>query len=197
MNRVPPGRYALFWTLAIAGAVLDLGSKSLAFSLIGEPQDALPGPSIAVWAGKLSLTTSYNRGALWGVGHRVPGANHIFAALSVLAAVAFLVWLFWFGAAHSRSVTVALGFMMAGTVGNCYDRVILHQVRDFVFVEWINWPIFNLADSFLVCGAMILIWQALFVELKPSGQPGETAPAVQPVAEATSPAGFSSVGETS
>lgn len=196
MNRVPPGRYALFWTLAVAGAALDLGSKSLAFSLIGEPGDGRPGPSVAIWADKLSLTTSYNRGALWGIGHRVPWANHTFAALSVLAGVAFLVWLFWFGAAHSRSVTVALGFMMAGTVGNCFDRVFLHQVRDFVFIEWINWPIFNLADSFLVCGAMILIWQALFVEVPQGSQPSGTTPAVQPVAETNSPAGVSSVGET-
>lgn len=188
MNRVPPGRYALFWTLAVVGAVLDLGSKSLAFSLIGEPHDGMPGPSVAIWANKLSLTTSYNRGALWGFGHRVPGANHIFAALSVLAAVAFLVWLFWYGAAHSRSVTVALGFMMAGTVGNCYDRILLRQVRDFVFIEWINWPVFNVADSLLVCGAIILIWQAMFVDLPQSrqsaAQSGEPTPAVQPVAEA-------------
>jgi signal peptidase II len=174
--------------LAVVGAVLDLGSKSLAFSLIGEPHDGMPGPSVAIWANKLSLTTSYNRGALWGFGHRVPGANHIFAALSVLAAVAFLVWLFWYGAAHSRSVTVALGFMMAGTVGNCYDRILLRQVRDFVFIEWINWPVFNVADSLLVCGAIILIWQAMFVDLPQSrqsaAQSGEPTPAVQPVAEA-------------
>ena len=182
MNRVPPGRYALFWALAVTGAFLDLSTKWLAFRWIGEPHVVSP-PSVAIFPGKFSLTTSYNRGALWGFGHNVPFANHVFAALSLLAAVAFLVWLFWFGAAHSRSVTVALGFMMAGTVGNCYDRIMIQEVRDFLFIEWINWPIFNLADSFLVCGAMILIWQAIFVELPQSGQSAETTPAVQPVAE--------------
>lgn len=185
MTRVPPGRYPLFWALAVTGAVLDLSTKWLAFRWIGEPRDVSPAPSVAVFPGKFSLTTSYNRGALWGFGHNVPFANHVFAALSVLAAVAFLVWLFWFGAAHSRSVTVALGFMMAGTVGNCYDRMFNQRgVRDFLFIEWINWPIFNLADSFLVCGALILIWQAIFVELPQSGQAVEATTAVQPVAEA-------------
>ena len=186
MNRVPPGRYALFWALAVTGAFLDLSTKWLAFRWIGEPRDSSPAPSVSIFPGKFSLTTSYNRGALWGFGHNVPFANHVFAGLSVLAAVAFLVWLFWFGAAHSRSVTFALGFMMAGTVGNCYDRIMIQKVRDFLFIEWIDWPIFNLADSFLVCGALILIWQAILVDFPQSGhgQAVEATPAVQPVAEA-------------
>jgi signal peptidase II len=154
--------YALFWTIAVSGAGLDLLTKWLAFTLVGPPSSKL-----VVWPEVFSLTTSFNRGALWGFGSHQPYANHLFAVLSVLAALAFLYWLYWRGAAHDRTISCSLGLLMAGTAGNCYDRIVWGKVRDFLYFELINWPIFNLADSCLVCGALILVWQAFFAEMPP------------------------------
>ncbi len=156
MKRVPLAHCVLFFALAVGGAALDLWTKALAFSRIGYPDKQV------IWPGVFSFTTSYNKGALWGLGSSLPYPNILFAGLSLLAAAAILYWLFWRGAAVDRILTTSLGLIMAGTVGNCYDRVVFGQVRDFLYFELINWPIFNLADSFLVCGAALLVIQAVF-----------------------------------
>jgi signal peptidase II len=97
----------------------------------------------------------------------------LFAGLSVAAALGILYWLFVTGAAVDRLLTVALGAVMAGILGNLYDRLGLwsmpgnpaqryYAVRDWILVQyppW-TWPNFNLADSFLVCGAALLMWHA-------------------------------------
>jgi signal peptidase II len=143
----------------VGGAALDLATKSLAFAKVKT--------SLVIWPGVLSFTTSYNKGALWGLGRNLPFANLAFAGLSVLAGAAILYWLFWRGAAKDRVLSMALGLIMAGTIGNCYDRIVWKQVRDFIYFELINWPIFNLADSMLVCGAGVLMLQAIFAESQP------------------------------
>ena len=54
----------------------------------------------------------------------------------------------------------ALGLILAGTLGNLFDRVVFGGVRDFLYFYWIEWPVFNVADCFLVCGAGLLLLQA-------------------------------------
>lgn len=174
MKRVPPANLTLFLALAGGGAVLDLTSKWLVLTKVGQPPAKL-----VLWPGVFSLTTSFNKGALWGLGGNVPFANWLFACLSVLAGVAIVYWLFWHGAAKDRFLTAALGLIMAGTIGNCYDRLVWGKVRDWIYVELINWPIFNLADSMLVCGACVLMLQAVLTE---STHP-EPATAAGPVTE--------------
>jgi signal peptidase II len=159
VNEISPVNRAAFFLLAGGGAVLDLITKWVAFAKVGGP-----GNQLRIWPGILSLTTSYNKGALWGLGRQIPFANVAFAGLSVLAGAAILYWLFWRGAAKDRLLCIALGLIMAGTIGNCYDRIVGGQVRDFIYFELINWPIFNLADSMLVCGAGVLMLQAIFAD---------------------------------
>ncbi len=98
----------------------------------------------------------------------------LFAGLSIVAAVGIIVWLFIFGAARDWLLTVAMGFVTGGICGNLYDRLGLpglheagapvHAVRDFILVMigTYPWPMFNLADSSLVCGAILLLWHAFF-----------------------------------
>lgn len=179
MKQVPPANLKLFMMLAGGGAVLDLTSKWLVFTKVGIPQPGLPAPTLKLWPGVFSLTTSFNKGALWGLGGNVPFANWLFASLSVLAGAAIVYWLFWHGAAKDRLLTMALGLIMAGTIGNCYDRLVWGKVRDWIYFELINWPIFNLADSMLVCGAGVLMLQAVFAE---SSHP-KTAPTADSVTE--------------
>ena len=54
--------------------------------------------------------------------------------------------------------------ILAGTIGNLYDRVVFGGVRDFLMWYAFKWPIFNVADCCLVCGASLLLLQALFVK---------------------------------
>ena len=86
-------------------------------------------------------------------------------ALSVVAAIVIFWYLFILGAAASRVLTIALGLIMAGAMGNCYDRLKLGYVRDFVHfhIDSINFDcaIFNFADNMLVIGALTLVIYAL------------------------------------
>jgi signal peptidase II len=160
-ERIGLGRWLVFWAIALGGASFDLAAKSRIFQVIGEP----PAPSVALVPGILELQTSLNPGALWGFGRTLPHSSDLFAGLSILAGMAICYWLFVRGAAASLALTVALGLIMAGALGNCYDRLMFGHVRDFVHfhVDSIGFDcaIFNFADNMLVIGALILVLFAL------------------------------------
>ena len=159
---IPPSRFLLFWSIALAGASFDLATKAYAFTQIGQPYQR---PPVTVIENVLELQTSHNTGALWGFMRLVPNSSLYFAGLSILAAVGICYWLFVLGAAADRRLTVALALIMAGALGNCYDRLALGHVRDFVHlhVDAINFDcaIFNFADNMLVVGAIALVLLAL------------------------------------
>ena len=115
--------------------------------------------------GILEIQTSLNPGALWGFGRTLPYSSTIFAGLSIVAGLAICYWLFVRGAAASLPLTIALGLIMAGALGNCYDRIVFGHVRDFVHfhVDSVGFDcaIFNFADNMLVAGAITLVLFAL------------------------------------
>jgi len=154
-------RWVLFWSIALGGATFDLVTKTLVFARIGPP----PASPIALIPNVLELHTSLNRGALWGLGRNLQYSSLIFAALSVVAAVVICWYLFVKRAASDGWLTAALGLIMAGALGNCYDRLALGSVRDFVHfhVDPIGFDcaIFNFADNMLIAGALILMLLAL------------------------------------
>jgi signal peptidase II len=178
---VPLSRYAVFAAIVLGGAAFDLWTKWAVF-------DALGCPGRANWEWRLgdavrfTLQTNFNAGALWGLGQ---GWTGMFAAMSGLAVVAILYFLFVAKHARSLWLTVALAFVMAGALGNLYDRLGLHgwkgadgqtiyAVRDFLyfrFFEAFDWAIFNIADSMLVTGAIMLVIHSL--RSAPAPRPAE------------------------
>ena len=179
--KIGPGRWLLFWAIALGGMSFDLGTKSAVFERIGGP-GSMP---VSLVRNVLELQTSHNRGALWGLGRELPYSSMVFAGLSIVAAVAICYWLFVRKAAADRRLTAALALIMAGALGNCYDRLRFGHVRDFVHfhVDPIGFDcaIFNFADNMLVAGAMILMLLALRPEpeFAPVGSDlgdGETRP---------------------
>ena len=167
-RRVPLSRYPVFLGLAVVALTWDLYSKSVVFGSLGYPgisgwQEEYFGEAV-----RFQLRTSFNHGALWGVGQ---GYAFVFAGLSLIAAVGIVYWLFFRGGARSWWLTVALGLILGGTLGNLYDRLGLHgwkdaegapvrAVRDFLdfqFFGVFDWAIFNFADTFLVTGAIMLV----------------------------------------
>ena len=175
---VPASRYVVFLLIAAIGCAVDLATKSWLFNWLGMPGQQ---PSYWIVDQVFGFTISLNEGALFGMGQ---GRVNLFAILSVIAAIGIVYWLFWSGAAYDWLLTIALGAVTAGIFGNLYDRLGLpglkwalpdlrgHQIGDPVFAvrDWIHfkidalkfdWPIFNIADSLLVCGAGLLIWHSL------------------------------------
>jgi signal peptidase II len=163
----------LFWSIAVCGTSFDLATKSIVFAKVG-----FPAPAVPVVPRILEIQTSHNPGALWGFGATLPGSSVIFAGLSVIAAIVICYFLFFLGASSSRILTIALGLIMAGAMGNCYDRLAFGYVRDFVHfhVDPIGFDcaIFNFADNMLIAGAVALVLYALRPEKAPSGEPGDT-----------------------
>jgi len=104
--------HARLWLVAVAGLLLDLWTKRWAFERL-DPDHAL-----TIIPGLLSFRRSVNPGALFGMGQ---GLAPVFIGASVLAFL-FVLYLF----AHSRRdrwvLHVALGLVLAGALGNLYDR---------------------------------------------------------------------------
>jgi signal peptidase II len=176
MRAVRTNRYIVFFAIAIAGCAVDLATKSWMFNRLGMP--GAPGDAWWIVQDTFGFQTGLNEGALFGMGQ---GMSFVFAALSFMAAGGILFWLFYMGAASDWLLTVALGFVTGGIFGNLYDRLgmpgliwnypnDLHEigepvyaVRDWVLVMFGNWPwpTFNIADSMLVSGAVLLVWHAM------------------------------------
>ena len=97
---------------------------------------------------------------------------------------AICYWLFVLGAAADRRLTVALALIMAGALGNCYDRLALGHVRDFVHLHvdaiGFDCAIFNFADNMLVVGAVVLVLLALRPEPRPEVERSRPRPMARP-----------------
>jgi len=167
---VPWSRVVVYFSLALVGGGLDLWTKEAIFRWRG-----LPGQRDIWWVidGYFGIETAVNIGAVFGVG---AGKGALFASLSILAAGGILIWLFWFQAARSWWLTVTMGLITGGIIGNLYDRLGMwwqpgyppewkSGVRDWILWQasdqW-KWPNFNIADSLLVVGAGMLLWQSFF-----------------------------------
>jgi signal peptidase II len=134
-----------------------------------------------------------NYGALFGLGgERRGGANLFFMSISVLAAVGITVWATRRKSREDFVLCFALGLIVSGTLGNLFDRIVFGGVRDFLYFYWFEFPVFNVADSCLVCGVSLLILQAIFDppprEEEPKGSATvELRPAVEPSPAASHP----------
>lgn len=110
-------------------------------------------------------TNGGNTGAAWG----------IFSGQTlwlILASVGMIVALFAFNHfVKEKNIfyCIGFGFIIGGAIGNLVDRMWLKYVRDFIFLDfWPTFPVFNLADSFLCVGAVMLAIFILFMQGKKS-----------------------------
>ncbi len=124
-SAVPASRHIVFFAIVVGACAADLATKSCVFRWLGPP--GMLREPWWLWKGVFGFQTSLNWGALFGMGQ---GFWPLFAALSVAAAVGIGVWLFGFGAARDWLLTVALALVTAGILGNLYDRLALHGLRD-------------------------------------------------------------------
>jgi signal peptidase II len=105
----------------------------------------------------LDLTMVWNRGVTFGLLNGLGAWSSAVLAALALCVVAALGW--WMHRAESRLTAIALGAIAGGAVGNVIDRARFGAVVDFIRAHigvW-SWPVFNLADSAIVCGVAALI----------------------------------------
>jgi len=193
----------LFWLLALVGFTADQASKYGVFAWLYDEQ-RLEG-AVEVIPGAFEIVSKYtdkkepgdsplsllrtlsanhlpyvNQGALFGTKlFFLPGsANVVFGIVSVLAAVGIIFWSTRPVTARDRHLCFALGLILGGTLGNLYDRIVFSGVRDFLWWhKGVDWPVFNIADCCLVCGAGLLLMEAFFATAEPGNKPVEVAAA--------------------
>jgi signal peptidase II len=190
----------VLWGLALAGLLLDQATKYGVFRLLynehrhggecevvqgmfkllaqltdqRERSDGLLAP-LRTFSGE--LLPRVNHGILFSLGGE--HANGLFAAVSIIAAIAIVYWSRRRSTSSDLTLCTALGLILAGALGNLYDRIIFHGVRDFLYFYWIEWPVFNVADCCLVCGAALLLVQA-FWSRPPDGARATRPPSMAP-----------------
>lgn len=133
----------LFAVLAVLVFIVDRMSKGLVTANIpyGTEMQVLP----HVW-----ITNTLNSGAAFGV---LPNGTPVFLLGSIAVAVGLLAYVVRNAVGAWTGIT--LGLVMGGTVGNGYDRLFHHTVTDFIALHF--WPVFNVADSAISVGVVLLV----------------------------------------
>jgi signal peptidase II len=200
-----PSYRLLLWTLVLFGTTLDQVTKYTVFRWLyrggeGGEYVVVPGAfkllaqftgqqdpmqtsltPLRTWGGP--VLPKVNHGALFGLGTEyVATANALFALVSIAAAVAIAYWSTRRSTARDLALCGSLGLILAGTLGNLYDRLVFGGVRDFLYFHYIEWPVFNVADCCLVCGACLLLTQAFLT--RPVHAPQEATPVALSAGEA-------------
>ena len=114
--------------------------------------------------GVVSIATNHgNTGAAFGI---LQGKTLALVIVSIIMIIALFVYNHF---VKNKNVfyCISFGFIIGGAVGNLIDRIFLKYVRDFIYLDFLpNFPIFNLADSFLCIGAVMLAIFILFMQNK-------------------------------
>ena len=132
---------------------LDQATKLFfnSYLVYGVPQAIFPG---------FNLTLLHNTGAafsLWANGS--PWHSGFLLMVSIGVCIAIVVWLL--RQRHTYSVlAIGLTLILAGALSNLIDRMVLGYVVDFLdfYVGSWHWPAFNVADSSVVIGAILVVW---------------------------------------
>lgn len=101
------------------------------------------------------LTSHRNTGAAWGI---LEGKMNFFYIITVIVVIGVIFYLHKYGK-ENKLLAVSLSFVLGGAIGNFIDRILHKEVVDFLDFIIFNYdyPIFNIADSALVVGVILLL----------------------------------------
>lgn len=143
--------------LILAGivVVIDQATKHAAVA-------ALAGQPPVEVTSFFNLLLVYNRGAAFSFLAGAGGWQRELFTVIALAASAWIIWLLY-RYPRQRLFCLALALVLGGALGNVIDRIMIGAVVDFLdFHAWgWHWPAFNVADSAITCGAVLLVWDGL------------------------------------
>lgn len=134
----------LSWMIGFA--LIDQLSKLLAKTYIN------PDEPISVIPGVFQLTLAYNTGAAFSMLHNQPQLLSVFTSLLFLA-------LLTYGLVRTRFAKgelLAMALILGGALGNLIDRLLTGRVTDYFDVIAIHYPVFNVADSFIFMGVLLM-----------------------------------------
>ncbi|WP_281560157.1 signal peptidase II [Thalassomonas sp. RHCl1] len=106
-----------------------------------------------------NITYVHNLGAAFSfLADQAGWQRWFFAAIATVASVIFVIWLAK-TPKENKSLSIAFALMLSGALGNLFDRVLLGYVIDFLdfYVGSYHWPAFNVADSAIFVGAVLMV----------------------------------------
>ena len=108
--------------------------------------------------GFINFVHVQNKGASWGI---LSGQMYFLIIISVLILVGIL-WLYIKKINNETSknnvlISITVGFLVGGCLGNLYDRIVFGYVRDFINFEFIDFPVFNIADCAITVGVILFV----------------------------------------
>ncbi len=215
----PARRSVRAWTLLLAvlvfGLVADLASKEWAFRTVaGEAVDLVYEPVVdgsftipwhpgvrAISPDLLDFRLVLNRGAVFGIGQ---GRRFAFVAFTMIAIGVAIGVFGWWTRSRSWIAHLAIGLILAGGLGNLYDRVAVGAVRDFLHMLprrelplGISWPggstevfpwVFNVADVELLAGMALLLIHVQLMDRRERATASAAGKGVEESGEPTPPA---------
>ena len=145
--------------LSLLVIVLDQATKYLAETLLVMHQPVPVTPSF-------NLMLTYNTGAAFSFLADADGWQRwFFLGLGALVSMGLVIWLTRLKS-QEKWLAVALALILGGAIGNLIDRAWLGQVIDFIqlyYDRW-YWPAFNIADSAITVGAVLLVVESLWLQ---------------------------------
>jgi signal peptidase II len=126
------------------------------------------GQSVTFIPGVMNITYIENDGAAFGM---LDNARWVFIIISSVAIVGIILFLHKYGKRHTL-LTVSLSCIAGGGIGNMIDRIFVtdangvHVVTDFFETKFVKFAVFNVADSFITIGSILLGVYILFYEPK-------------------------------
>lgn len=145
------------WWIWIATAVVGLDQLSKYLSTVF----LLPVGSASFIPHFLSFRYVLNPGAAWGMLKDHPW---VFMTLSAVAIIGVIVFFFLYKNRHPL-LTVSLALIAGGGIGNMIDRILFGEVVDFIHLEFMDFPTFNIADCAVTVGGVLLIAWLIFIDM--------------------------------
>ncbi len=140
--------------IAVALIAIDLLGKIYIYGHCKES-----GQDIILIKGFLSFTAVENTGAGFGM---LSGKTELLSIISLISAIVIIFMVFLTYKRRNPWLRSALVMIIGGAIGNIYDRMALGFVRDFVRADFIDFPVWNFADTFLTVGSILLLIYVIF-----------------------------------
>lgn len=137
-----------FWLVGIIGVILDQVTKFWVANSFGEMGKTFP-----LWPQVFHFTYVINTGAAFSF---FQGGAGWLKWLSLGVSIGLMLWA-WLGEKMPVLEQLGYGFILAGAFGNGIDRFLFGYVVDFLDFRLINFPVFNLADTFINMGIICLL----------------------------------------
>ena len=143
----------IYYLIALFVIVIDQVSKWI---IVKEMEY---GQSIPIIDNVLYITSHRNTGAAWGI---LEDRMWFFYVITVIFVIFIVIYMQKF-AKTDKLLGISLGLILGGAIGNFIDRVFRKEVVDFIhtYIFSYNFPVFNIADSALCVGVMLIIIQTL------------------------------------